>query len=235
MATLLSAIETKARYFLKEPVASFWSSDELISYINDGIKDLWGGVVDLNQEHYMTVDETNVSFAASATQLTGVPTDCFRVLQIEARDTTTTPGAGIVFRPKDYNSDDFTNARARTAMDPTGGLLLFYQLTQAGPPVDAPVILCAPKVTSAVDVRLVYVPTQAVRTAAQNNPIPGESDNALVAWCVAYARAKEREDRSPDPNWLAVYKTEKTNVLVRCTPRQTQEPDVVEDFMTGWL
>jgi hypothetical protein len=90
-------------------------------------------------------------------------------------------------------------------------------------------------VNTAISLRFVYVPILAAVAAAGSNPIPGESDNALIAWCIAYARAKEREDRSPDPNWLAVYSTEKTNLLVRLTPRQTQEPEVVEDFFEGYL
>jgi hypothetical protein len=139
----------------------------------------------------------------------------------------------VLFVPRDYNSADFTNARSRTAQDPTSGLTVFYTLTQAGAPVGAPTVLTAPPLSSAVNLRFVYVPTIAAKIAADNNPIPGESDNALVAWTVAYARAKEREDRSPDPNWLTVYRTEKDNLLTRLTPRQTQEPDVVEDIWAG--
>lgn len=235
MATLLSALETQARRHLKETTASFWSSAELIDIANKGIKDLWGAIVDLNQEHWLTVDETNVSFAAEDTDLTGVPSDCFRVHLIEPRDTTSDPGQRIIFLPRDYNSADFTNARSRTSQDPTGGLVIYYTLTSAGPPVAAPVILAAPKLTSALTLRLVYVPTPAAVADSGNNPIPGEADNALIAWMVAYARAKEREDRSPDPNWLSIYATEKQNLLVRLTPRQTQEPEVVEDFMRSWM
>ena len=51
-----------------------------------------------------------------------------------------------------------------------------------------------------------------------------------MAWTVAFARAKEREDRSPDPAWLAIYATEKQNILTRLTPRQTQEPEIVGDM-----
>lgn len=234
MATALSSLETQARRHLQETTARFWSSAELIDIANKGLKDLWRAVVDLHQEHFLTVDETNVSFAANDTDLTGVPTDCYRVHLIEPRDTTTDPGQRILFVPKDYNSADFINARSMTAQDPNGGARLFYTMTQAGPPVGAPVVLVAPKLTSALTLRFVYVPTLAEKVAANDNPIPGESDNAVIAWIVAYARAKEREDRSPDPNWLAIYKTEKDNLLTSLTPRQTQEPDVVEDLFAGW-
>ena len=72
-------------------------------------------------------------------------------------------------------------------------------------------------------------------TSASNNPIPGESDNAVVAWTVAYARAKEREDRSPDPNWLAVYATEKQHLLQSLGLRQLQEPEFADAmFMSYW-
>lgn len=233
MATLLSTIETAARKPLKEASATYWTSAELIEHMNDAIKDLWRAILDLHQEHFLTVDETNVSFAANDTDLTGVPTDCFRVHLIEPRDTTTDPGQRILFVPKDYNSADFINARSMTAQDPNGGARIFYTVTQPGPPTGAPVVLCAPKLTSALNLRFVYVPTLATKAAGDANPIPGESDLALKAWTVAYARAKEREDRSPDPNWLAIYATEKQNLLVALTPRQTQDPDVVEGLYDG--
>lgn len=235
MATLLSALETQARRHLKEDTASFWTSAELIDIINLGIKDLWGSVVDLNQEHFLTVDETSVSYAANDTDLTGVPTDVFRVHLIEPRDTTVSGSApGVLFRPRDFNSHEFTNARAQAASDPSSGLVVFYALTQAGAPVAAPVVLCAPKISAALPLRFAYVPVLAAVAASGSNPIPGESDQALINWCVAYARAKEREDRSPDPAWLAAYATEKANILVRLTPRQTQEPDVVESLFGAY-
>jgi hypothetical protein len=78
------------------------------------------------------------------------------------------------------------------------------------------------------------IPIQADVTSSGNNPIPGESDQALIAYIVAFARAKEREDRSPDPNWIAVYANEKQSILTRLTPRQSQEPDVVEALWGEW-
>lgn len=235
MATLLSAIEASARSPLKEASANYWTSAELIDIINQGIKDLWGAVVDLNQEHYLTVDTTNVSLAAEAESLTGVPSDVFRVHLIEPKDTTVAGTAPrVLFVPRDYNSSDFKNARQMSAQDPANGLSVVYTLTQAGAPVAAPTVLTAPKLSTALALRFVYVPTLATVAASGANPIPGESDNALKAWCVAYALAKDREDRSPDPNWLAIYGTEKTNLLVRLTPRQTQEPEIVEGMFDGW-
>jgi len=236
MATLLSAIETQARRHLVETTARYWSSAELIDIINNGIKDLWGAIIDLNQEHFATIDITNVSMAADTATLTGVPTDVFRVLLIEPLDTTAS-GAHrwVKFTPKDYNSAAFTNARAQAAQDPTNGLEIYYALRNAGAPVAAPSVDVGPQVSTAISLRFVYVPVLAAVAANGSNPIPGESDNALIAWCVAYARAKEREDRSPDPNWLAVYSTEKNNITVRLTPRQTQEPEVVEDFFDSYL
>lgn len=229
MATLLSSLETSSRNHLKEATASFWTSVELIDIVNRGIKDLWGGITDLYEDHYITVDETNVSLAAATATLTGVPTDVHRVTLIEPRDTTVgATSRDVLFFPRKYNDPMFINARAMSNQDPTGGLGVFYDVHGAGAPVGAPTIRVAPKLTSALNLRFVYVPTIALKVAADDNPIPGESDQALIAWIVAYARAKEREDRSPDPNWLAIYATEKQNVLTRLAPRQTQEPEVVD-------
>ena len=239
MATLLSSLETQVRRTpLIEGSASFWSSDELIDIMNKGIKDLWGAIIDLHQEHFLTIDVTNVSMAADTKTLTGIPSDVFRIHSIEPRDTTSTAsGAAVIFMPRDDNSFEMIGARGQTAQDPTTGLKIYYFMSQAGAPVGTPTVHVAPQISSALNLRFAYVPVLAAVVAAGNNPIPGESDNALISWTVAFARAKERDDRSPDPNWLAIYATEKAAILTRLTPRQTQEPDVVEDyfgaFMTG--
>ena len=235
MATLLSALETQARRHLIETTASFWSSDELIAILNLGIKDLWGAIVDLHQDHFVTIDESNVYLAANSSTLTGVPTGVFRVLLLEPRDTTSSGATPFVkFTPRPLQSDAFRNARQLSAQDPTNGLEIFYSVNQAGAPVAAPTITVAPQVSSQVLTRFIYIPVQADLTSSGTNPIPGESDQALIAWCVAYARAKEREDRMPDPGWIQVYGTEKGNILTRLTPRQEQEPTVVEGVFDGW-
>jgi hypothetical protein len=112
---------------------------------------------------------------------------------------------------------------------------VFYDIIGQGSPVAAPTVQVAPATNSAVLLRFVYVPTLAAVASTGNNPIPGEADNALIAWCVAYCRAKEREDRAPDAEWLAIYATEKANLLTSLTPRQTQEPEYVEAmFEAHW-
>lgn len=229
MPTLLSSIRSQARLHLKETTAKFWTDAELLDITIKGVNDLWGAVIDLAGEHFQTIDATNVSLAADGTTLTGVPADTFRVHLIEPRDTTSS-GAhrSVLFVPRDYNSAEFIAARARSSTYPTSGLTIYYALRSQGAPVAAPTVEVAPKVNSAVNLRFVYIPTLATLTAASDNPIPGESDHALIAWTVAFARPKEREDRSPDPNWLTIYATEKQALLTRLTPRQTQEPEVVE-------
>src|SRR3990167_8624594 len=102
-ATLLSTIETVVRRDLKETTASFWSQAELLQHFNDGIQNLWGAIIDLFEEHYITIDVTNVSMAAEATTLTGVPADTFRVHLIEPRDTTSAGTApNVIFDAKEY-------------------------------------------------------------------------------------------------------------------------------------
>lgn len=229
MATALSSLETQVRRHLNEATASFWSSAELIDLLNKGIKDLWRAILDLHQEHFFTRDATNVSLAAaSATTLTGVPSDLFRVILIEPRDLSdTSSNVGLQFTPKDYNHPDFIAARSMSAVSPSQREV-FYAVSGAGSPVAAPTIYTAPKLDAAVNLTLVYIPSVADKVAANDNPIPGESDLALIAWTVAYARAKEREDRMPDAEWLSIYSTEKASILTALTPRSDQEPDVVE-------
>ena len=232
MATLLDDIRTRARRQLQETSASFWTEAELADHIIAGIRDMWGAIIDLHQEHFATIDATNVSLAASTSTLTGVPADTFRVLLIEPRDVTSSAtGRYTQFIPRDYNSPEFIAARMLSSQDSSSGPIIYYNINQAGAPVAAPTVNVAPQLSAALNLRFVYIPTLATSLfndfATDNNPIPGESDNALFAYCMAFARGKERDDGSPDPNWLAVYGTEKQNVLVRLTPRQEQEPEYV--------
>jgi len=232
MATTLQTIVDISRRHLVETSASFWTDAELVALANRGIRDLWRAINDNYQDYFFTNDATNVSMAASTGTLTGVPTDVGIVRGLEPRVLTDYPD--LIFKPKNYNHPDFIAARARGDIAPSTGGVIWYHPVGAGGPVDAPTIYVAPTLTAAVLMRLIYVPVITEKVAANDNPIPGESDNALVCWTVAYARAKEREDRSPDPEWLVLYGTEKTNILVSLTPRQVDEEEVAEALFEPW-
>lgn len=230
MATLISAIETQARRHLIETTASFWTSAELVDIIAKGCLDLWRPIVDLKQEYYLTVDPTHVTMEANATTLTGVPPNVHKVYLIEPLDNGSNgANQGLHFDPLDYNDPKFRAARASASTDPSNGVI-YYAVTGQGAPVAAPVIYVAPTVSSRLTLRFCYVPVLAVSDLTAENPvpIPGEADNALIAWTVAFARAKEREDRSPDPEWLTIYGTEKQNLLQSLGLRQLQEPEFVK-------
>lgn len=225
MATKIYTIERLARQRLEEPTPRFWSSDELTGIINAGIKDLWREGVNVKQEHFLTVDDTNVSLAASTDTLTGIPTDTYRIYLIEPRSHTT--NRNLEFLPADFNSAEFRGSRVRDAIDPNNDVI-YYAITNQGAPVGSPTIRVAPQVNSAVNLLFVYVPTiSSSLTTNSDVPIPGEADNALVAWTVAYARAKERDDRAPDPAWLTLYANERARLIASLGIRQQQEPEVV--------
>jgi hypothetical protein len=220
---------------------AFWSDAELLNIATRGTTDLWAAVIDLNEDHFLTVDTVNVSLPASSAalpnQLVGVPMDTFRVTMIEPADTTNTGTArNLVFVPRPYNHIDFINARTWSSNDPTAGCNIFYEVSGIGTPQVAPIVRTAPTVSAAVPLRFAYVPILGVQNyqLTTDNPIPGESDHALIAWIVAYARGKEREDRSPDPAWLAVYATEKQSLLTRMQPRQIQEPTVADGLFDSY-
>lgn len=216
---------------------TFWSDDELFGYAKRGTTDLWGAYIDLHQEHYLTIDETHVSLASGATSLTGVPLDTFRVYLIEPLDPTTN---ACCFVPRPYNHIEFINARAQSSsasFSPTSGVNIFYCLQGVGAPNSAPTVLIGPSVNALVTVRFAYVPVLGVQNyvlASATNPIPGESDNAIIAWIIAYMRAKERDDHSPDPAWLAVYSTEKQSLLTRSAPRQEQDAQYVDGMFDSY-
>lgn len=228
MSSLVSAIETKVRLRLNEPTARFWSSDELVGLINAGIYDLWRDTVQLQQEHYLTVDTTNVSLEADDDSLTGVPTDVHKVYLLTPADVSwDSANKGLRFEPVDYNSPKFQGALQRDAIDPANDLI-YYAIVGAGGPVGAPTIYVAPQVSSAVDLKFCYIPTLGAYTTSSTIPIPGEADNALIAWTVAHARAKEREDLAPDPAWLAMYYKEKEHLLNSLGTRQVQDATFVD-------
>lgn len=215
---------------------TFWDDDELFTYAKAGTTDLWKAVIDLHHEHFLTLNTTDVSLASGDEQLTGVPNDTFRVYLIESTDPLTT---GVTFTPRAVNNKDFVAARwlgRQTPVTPTRGIVVYYCLTGVGAPNNAPVIRTAPKLASALSLNFWYVPVLGVEKYALDtatNPIPGESDQAIVNWIIAYMRAKEREDRTPDPAWLALYSTEKENLKMSLTPRQEQEAEYVEDVFTA--
>lgn len=226
--TTLNTIIYRARETLLEDTPSFWTDAELFAHAIDAAKDLWKAIIDVYQDHFLTINVTSVSVVANQSTLSGVPSDCFRVKSIEPRVPASYPN--MFFRPKDWGHTQFVAARALEAQDPTGNVFL-YDLVGPGPPIAAPDIWIGPQSRSNVNLTLAYIAAvSSSLTTSSTNPIPGETDKAIEAWIIAHARAKEREDRSPDPEWLAIYGTEKANLLVVVTPRQEDEPDVVDDL-----
>jgi hypothetical protein len=218
--------------------APFWTDAELVHICILGCKDLWRAIVDLHKGHFTTIDAASVTLAANTGTLTGVPADVFRILSIEPADLTSSAAhRNTSFIPRAYQSRSFQAARSGGVLNPGTGGVIVYDILNAGSPVLPPSIVIAPMVSSAMAVRLVYVHTlSATLDEEDTNPIPGESDNALISWTVAWARAKEREDRSPDPSWIATYSTDKQSLLTALTPRQEQEEEVVEDlFGDMWM
>lgn len=229
MASTISEIEVQVRLNpLLETAASFWTSAELTQIIIRGIKDIWRDAVDLKQEHYLTINDTDVYLPADSWTLAGIPNDVHKVYLIEPRDLSSTgTTAKTTFTPKEYNSVDFQTARGRSTVDPDS-TDFFYAIMGQGSPAGLTEIRIAPKSSSAVNLSFSYYYTLPPLVSGSVVPIPGEADNALIAWTGAFARAKERESRGPDPEWLAIYATEKQHLLQSLGLRQVQEPQHVD-------
>lgn len=188
----------------------------------------------MNQHYLATIDVTNVSLAANALALTGVPADVAIVLGIEPR----TPAnyVNLFFRPRNYFDPVFQQARTSPAQDPNG-LVIWYDLTGAGAPVAAPTVRVAPAITAAVNLQFSYVPTldASALTTASSNPIPGETDHMLKCWILAHARAKETEGRVPDATYLGMYEADKAKLVASVLPkRQEDEPEIAEAMFEGY-
>lgn len=228
MATKIADIEVIARRQLRETVANFWSSLELTDIIAAGIRDMWRDIADLKQGHFTRINNTDMYMDTGVAVLRGVPADIHKVFLIEARDMSETSGnVGLTFTPLPYHHHTFQSARTQGNVDASNNVI-YYAILQPGGPVVAPEIRVAPTSTSIVPLTIGYVPVLGDLVTGSIVPIPGESTNALVAWTTAFARAKEREDGSPDPNLLAVYATEKQHILESLGQRQYQEPSYVD-------
>lgn len=228
MPTTIAQIEAVVRKRLIEESPSYWSSEELTDIIILGIKDLWRSIVDLKAEHYLVVDTVNVSVAANQDVLQGIPNDVHKVYLIEPIFSTTEQTRNqIAFTPKEFNHPDFQSARQRAPVsEPVGEVL--YSVTGLGAPVGAPIIRIAPRINANIPLAFSYVPSLESLVNGSYIPVPGEADNALVSWTIAFARAKESDDHAPDTSWLAIYATEKQQLLQSLGVRQLQEPTVTD-------
>lgn len=238
MPTTLGAIVTRTRTQILAPLVQsgaispdlFWDDAELLAHTIAGCKDLWRALVDLYQDHFVRINTTLV-LPAAADALTGVPADLFRILHLTPLNTNADTGSPVRFRKAGggLTGLDFTAAMARNSLDTSSGGLVYYALVNAGSPVMKPEIQTAPRVNAVVACRLVYVPTlPGTLTLESVNPIPGESDHALMAWSASYALGKQNSDGTfaPEPTWLQVYATEKESIKIVSEPRDASAPVV---------
>lgn len=229
MATRMNDVLTVARARLREFTPRAWTDQELLDIANLGIKDLWRRINDLYLHHFLTTDRTNCTLQANEDSISGLQNDVFRIVTIRPKVVgASNPNPSLIFKPaRGLNDPRFIEAEARGAIAPRDHVI-WYVVVNEGAPIGPPTVLVAPQISSPINLLVRYNHTLSIVDEDDNNPIPGESDNALVAWIVAYARGDERDDRAPDPEWLAIYGTEKTNLIKELGPRQIQEPDVVE-------
>jgi hypothetical protein len=196
-----------------------------VSDINGGIADLWRAINAQYQDYYFTTDPAAATIPANTGTVSGVPTDVAIIRGVEAVTPTNYPYLQFQFKP--FTDPRVASARSQDAQDPTQVGTVYLSVTGLGAPAGSPTIYVAPQLSAAVPIRLTYIPTLPAKTVADNNPIPGQSDKALEFWALAYSRAKLQEDQAPDPSWLALYATEKQNILTALAPRQEQDDSVV--------
>lgn len=227
-------ILASARYKLLEPSANFWPDAELLDHLNHGVRDLYRALVNTLQDHFFVTTAPNaVTMQPSTPTLSGVPNNIAKVIGILPSLPNSYPT--LNFFPKKYNSPEMLAARATDPQDPSIAGPIYYAITGAGGPVGSPTIYVAPQITALVSVELTYTPSFVDMLITDNNPIPGESDDALIAWVIAHALGKERENREPDAQWMAKYATEKQNILTFLDPRQEDEPDFAEGVHEAFI
>lgn len=229
---LLGTLITRVRQTLLEPTPDFWSDSELLALLNEGIHDLWRRTKDLYQDYHYTVDATNVSMVASATTLTGVPADVSIVTGLEPRSLSTY--RALQFEHRRYTDPAMQSSRSATAMDPLSGGTIYFAITGAGAPIAAPVIYVAPSVSATVPLRLIYIPTITDRATGDINPIPGESDRALINWTLAHTINKDKDSAVPDRAWMAAYEDEVKKIVISLAPRQEADSQVAEAIFESY-
>lgn len=228
MATQLQTLITTVRDKLNAPIATdlFWTDAELLRYMNRAIKDLWRAINDNYQDYFLAINE-GALLPANSSEILDVPEDLAILREIEPLAT----GSELQFEFRAYNDPLMRAARRASAVDPSQGGTIYYCLTDAGAPVGVPSIFIAPQVTADVELRLAYVaPIDDSTDATDVNPIPGESDMALINFTLSQAISRQGgdENRELSAEYLAKYATDKANLLVALTPRQTRDDDVVQ-------
>ncbi len=231
MATTLTTILSAVRINLQEPTAKLWTDAEIVAHFNSCIKDMWRSLNTVYQDFFFTTSIA-VTYVSSAETLTGVPAGVSTITGLELADPSLYPG--LIFEYAGYTSDKMIAARAMADQSPTGIGRVFFCATGAGAPTGAPTIYIAPQLSANLTLRLTYIPVLDTLVAANNNPVPGESDKALECWATAHARSKIREEQTPDPEWLALYATEKQSIIVAVTPRQEVTDQIAESPFEGW-
>lgn len=236
MATTLGTILFDARkQYLHDETAVAWDDDELLSHARKGISRLWRRIVDMYEEHFIAINEVDCFLEAGEAMLTGVPDDCYRVVLIEPRVIgASSVNPGLIFKPKKWQDPAFLNARARTPIEPREDIV-YYELHEQGPPIGPPVIRVGPRLSSSMLLTIAYNQRLPVESYDEDsyNPIPGDSDHALMCWIVAHAKAKDREDQRADPGWLKDFDKEAMDLVTRMAPRQVQELAHVEGMFEG--
>lgn len=212
-----------------------WDDDELLGHARKGISRLWRRIVDVYENHFMTIDSTSAFIDAGATSISGIPDDCYRVVLVEPRVIgPSSSNPGLIFKPKKWQDPLFLNARAQAPITPSEGIV-YYQLHEQGPPIGPPVVRIGPTLASSMLLTIAYNQRIAVEALDEDddNPIPGDADHALTCWIVAHAKAKDREDQRPDQGWMSDFEKETYTILTSLAPRQSQEQEHVEGFLEG--
>lgn len=226
MPTRMSTIIARAREKLQEETARFWTDAELLHDGNAGIKDLWRSINMTKQDYWLKVDENSMTLVADTMTVQGVPSDFTTLKGIEPSD----PDCNLKFEYRDFNHDDFILARASDSLDTDDTDTIFVAVVNRGSPISAPTIYIAPTVSDTLALRVSYIPSQPDVALVDDNPIPGESDKAIECWIIAYAMAKISESKAPNAEWLALYATEKSNIVEFLIPRHKMQPLSVEPF-----
>lgn len=231
--SLLYSVRANLKENTTVPGAYYWNDAELLDWLNRGAKDLWRAIVDLYEHHFLTISDAPF-IEAGANIISAIPDDVYRIVLIEPRTIgQSSVNPGLVFKPLPYQDPRFLNARACAPISPREAIVYYDQVSE-GAPVGPPAIRIGPTLSSSMLLTVAYNHTIGVFDETDTNPIPGESDNALIAWATAFARGKERDDTAPDPAWLKVYASEKANLIKQIGPRQIQEAEFADGMFEGY-
>jgi hypothetical protein len=229
----LSSLKTAVRNSLDEPVAAFWSDDQMVEAINRAKDRVWMEVKRLKDDYLLssprstdgTMSILGASYAATNFRLVAGTTEYylpFDVAEVKLIEVITSSYEWVRFSHRDLN--DMRGLRETTENQSPG--TVYFDL------VAERTLVIAPPLDTSLDLRLWYVPILADLSADDDQlEMPHPLYMAVEHWAVAHLQVMDRDETS------AVWEQKGATVVAAFMgshKRQTLDPEFVTPYMGSY-